>query len=148
MQLLLFELEKHFFALDSKEVIEIIPLLKLTSIPKAPGYVKGVFNYRGTAVPVIDLSSLIENTDTPNILSSRIILVNYKFKNDKKILGIISRRVVEILKVDDNLIDEVQLNNEESKFLSKVIKFEKRMVHIVEVTNLLNENVKNLLFSE
>lgn len=148
MQLLLFELEKQFFAIDSKEVIEIIPFLKLTGIPKAPLYVKGIFNYRGAAVPVIDLSRLIENFDTPNILSSRIILVNYKFKNDEKILGIVSRKVVEILKVDDNLIDEVQLNNEESKFLSKVIKFENRMVHIVEISNLLNENAKNLLFSE
>jgi len=54
-QFLLFRIGDSDFALPIAAVEEVAPLpRKLTRLPKAPAFVQGVMNLRGTVVPVID----------------------------------------------------------------------------------------------
>ena len=52
MLLLLLRLGTDRYALDARQVVEVIPVIKLKRIPPAPAYVAGMFNYRGKPVPV------------------------------------------------------------------------------------------------
>ena len=52
---LLFRMEGDRYALDAREVVEVLPLLRLKRIPEAPEWVAGVFSHRGVLVPVLDL---------------------------------------------------------------------------------------------
>ena len=76
MLMLLFHLENERYALESTQIIEVVPLIELKKQPHAPNYVSGVFNYRGQIVPVIDLCQLIQGKSCHTHLSTRIILVN------------------------------------------------------------------------
>ena len=58
MLLLLFETSDGRYALDSKHIVEIIPLVKTKRIPAAPAFVKGLINYHGSPVPVFDFCEL------------------------------------------------------------------------------------------
>ncbi|HVZ33385.1 MAG TPA: chemotaxis protein CheW, partial [Polyangiaceae bacterium] len=58
MLFLLFHLGAEWYALDTAAVREVLPLLELRAIPKAPAGVAGVIDYHGLALPVIDLSEL------------------------------------------------------------------------------------------
>ena len=58
MLFLVFQLGPDRYALDAKRVAEVLPLVDIKSIPHAPNGIAGVFNYRGTPVPVIDLAQL------------------------------------------------------------------------------------------
>jgi len=77
MLLLLFEIAKGRYALDVRQIIEIVPLVKLKKISTAPAYVAGLMNYRGEGTPVIDLNQLVNSVPYEDSLSTRIIIIKY-----------------------------------------------------------------------
>lgn len=52
---LLFALGAELYAVDIMRVREIIGLVPITPLPRAPAHVRGVMNLRGRIIPVIDL---------------------------------------------------------------------------------------------
>jgi chemotaxis signal transduction protein len=50
-----FRLDQKTYAVSLESVAQIIPMVKLTPLPQAQRSVAGVMNFRGKAVPVIDL---------------------------------------------------------------------------------------------
>ncbi len=77
MLLVPFKVGKNKYALNSDQIIEIIPRINLREIHKAPKFVAGMFNYRGHVIPVIDLCSLIAGYLSANCLGTRIIIVEF-----------------------------------------------------------------------
>jgi chemotaxis-related protein WspB len=77
MLYLLFQVGSDQYALEAVRVVEVVPLLGLTKIPRAPKGVAGLFNYRGRPVPAVDLCELALNKPAEERLSTRIIIVNY-----------------------------------------------------------------------
>jgi purine-binding chemotaxis protein CheW len=55
VQLACFRVGAEMYALDIMRIKEIIRPQKLTVVPKAPAFIEGVINLRGTVLPVIDL---------------------------------------------------------------------------------------------
>ena len=55
MQLLTFSVAGQAYAIPSRKVIEVLPLVAARPIPHTPDYVSGVFTYRGQLVPLVDL---------------------------------------------------------------------------------------------
>ena len=102
MLLLLFHAGDNLYALDSSQVVEVIPMVVLRKIHHVPDYVAGVFNYRGTIVPVIDLCHLIQGTACLSRFSTRIIMVKYPAKDgEHHHLGLMAERVTETLNRPD-----------------------------------------------
>ena len=54
-QFLPFELDSVRYAVDILSVQEILGYSAVTRVPRAPHYVRGVMNLRGTIVPIVDL---------------------------------------------------------------------------------------------
>jgi purine-binding chemotaxis protein CheW len=52
---LLFRSGDSVYGADTSEIQEIIPLSRVTRLPGAPAFVRGLINVRGTIVTVIDL---------------------------------------------------------------------------------------------
>src|SRR5579862_6273461 len=101
MLFLLFQVGKDRFALDSKLVAEVAPLVHLKCIPHAPASVAGLFNYRGSAVPVIDLCQVFFGSMSPMRLSTRIMLVNYRATSGETfLLGLMAEQITETVRMD------------------------------------------------
>lgn len=52
---LLVQIAQEFFAFDVENTIEVEHDQSITFVPNAPQYVKGVVNFRGDILPVIDI---------------------------------------------------------------------------------------------
>ena len=52
---LTFRLAEEEYGMDILKVREIIGLMDITAVPRAPKHVRGVVNLRGKIVPVLDL---------------------------------------------------------------------------------------------
>ena len=50
MLFLLFELGTDRYALDARQIAEVLPLVAITQFPQMSPAVSGVFNYRGAPV--------------------------------------------------------------------------------------------------
>ena len=81
MLFLLFEIGSDRYALDARQIIEVVPLVRLKQIPNVPDHVVGLMNYRGAAIPVIDLGLLFTAVPCENSFSTRIIIVTYSVEN-------------------------------------------------------------------
>jgi purine-binding chemotaxis protein CheW len=57
-QFLTFNLGEELYGVDILRVQEIKGYTTVTTIPNTPPHIKGVFNLRGTIVPIIDLRTL------------------------------------------------------------------------------------------
>lgn len=141
MLMLLFYVGDDLYALDSSQVVEVIPRVILRKIHHAPGYVAGLFNYRGAIVPVIDLCHLIQGNTSRSYLSTRIIMVNYLTKeNTNRYFGLMAERVTETLKKpDSSLIDTRGQLEGEHPYLGEMIMDERGMIQHLRLEYLLPE---------
>jgi chemotaxis-related protein WspB len=76
MLALAFQVGRNRYALPCASVVELVPLVELRALPKAPPAIAGAFTYRGTIVPVVDLAQLMLGTASAIRLSTRIAVVN------------------------------------------------------------------------
>jgi chemotaxis-related protein WspB len=74
MLLLQFRMGEDTYALDSRQVMRVLPAARLKRLPAAPAGIAGLLNFEGAPVPVIDLSELALGQPAAEHLSTRIIL--------------------------------------------------------------------------
>ena len=147
MLFILFRLGKERYALDVGHVIEVIPRLPLRPQPGTPDFVAGLFNFRGTVVPVLDLGTLTLGTPCPEQLSTRIILVNYTVKSGaKRVLGLIAEAVTDAVKKEPH--EFVVVAAGQAPHLGKIALEEGSMVQCILPEYLLPPEVERLLFEE
>jgi len=138
MLLLLFSVGDNLYALDTSQVVEVIPRVILRKVHQAPDYFAGLLNYRGAIVPVIDLCHLIQGKPSRAYLSTRIIMVNYVGQdNINRWLGLMAERVTETLnKPDIDLVDTGNLLDE-APYLGEIIMDEKGIIQRIRLEYLL-----------
>ncbi|MFJ5370765.1 chemotaxis protein CheW, partial [Bosea sp. CER48] len=101
MLFLMFQLGQDRYVLDTAGVEAVLPLLAMKQLPAAPAGVAGAISYRGTPVPVIDLSLLAIGRAATSALSTRIILLHYPTdQGQHRLLGLIAERAIETIALD------------------------------------------------
>ncbi len=147
MLLLLFTLGPHRYALEARQVIEVVPLAELKALPRAPDYVAGVLNYRGTPVPVLDLTRMNQNYPSRACMSTRIILVNYSTGGDTaNILGLMAERVTETAKREPDDFVSTGVATPDAPYLGPVSNDANGMLQLMNIDELIPVEVRALLF--
>src|SRR5688572_9662286 len=101
MLFLLLQLGTDRYALDARVVAEVLPLVTLKQLPRAPAGVAGVFDYRGAPVPVIDLCELTLGRPAQRRLSTRIVLTHHDTGGgERRLLGLIAENATATLRRD------------------------------------------------
>ncbi len=95
--MLLFSVGKTCFACDAEPIVEIVPRVKLNTIPHSPEYFSGLMNYGSQPVPVIDFCQLIANRPVSDSLHSRIIIFEHPDPNNSSLMGIAAEKVTETI---------------------------------------------------
>ncbi len=147
MQLLTFHVKEDRYAIRTSKIREILPVVKLMPLPFTLPCVSGLLNYRGTAVPVIDLTVLIANTSTRLLMSSRIIIINYQVSvDDTRSLALLAEQATEIIKHDESIIQDYGLSMENANFLGELIYDDNGMIQLVDPINLLSDKLNGSIF--
>ena len=146
MLLLVFHVKNDRYAINTASVVEVIPLINLQSLPMAPDYVAGIFNYRGISVPVIDLCQYFKKVPHDRFYNTRIILIKYKSNSDQ-ILGLIAENVTDVIQQDETNFIESGMKFDESPFLGKLVIDDNNVIQNIEPETLISEELSELLFS-
>jgi len=91
------------YIIDSKYVVEVLPLTELTTLPCTPPFILGIINVRGRILSVVNLKNFLNLPDKGITNLNRVIVV----KNNLIELGVLADEVVESKII---LIDELQQN--------------------------------------
>ena len=100
-QLVVFELAEEHYGVDIGAVQSIIKMEQVTVVPRAPDFVEGVINLRGTVLPVIDLRLRFGLSAKETTKDTRIAVVEI----DSTEVGMVVDGVSEVLMVSDEDIE-------------------------------------------
>ncbi|MES2709398.1 MAG: chemotaxis protein CheW [Verrucomicrobiota bacterium] len=148
MLLLIFQLGEHRFALDTGQVVRVLPLVDHRPLPQAPPGVAGVFDYHGAPVPLIDLSAVALGVPSRARMSTRIILVNYRDGEKTHLLGLLAEKTTKTLRRAEADFVDPGIAPPEAPYLGPMTRDAGGMIQRVEVGALLPESVRAVLFRQ
>jgi chemotaxis-related protein WspB len=147
MQLLSFTIAGEPYAIESRRVVEVLPLVPARPIPRTPEYIRGVFTYRGTLVPLVDLGRRLADTPPTERLSTRVIVVDYLPPGGRPgRLGLVAENVISIVAAERAETALPPLELEAAPFLGRILRIDGRTVQVVDVDRLLPAELAAGLF--
>ncbi len=90
-----FRANKTLFGVDAIDVIEIMTNCNIRKIPKIPSFIKGVINFRGEVLPIMDLSCFLSNQESEESASSCVIII----RKDNLAIGLMVEEVLQVREV-------------------------------------------------
>ncbi|MCK8601653.1 chemotaxis protein CheW [Desulfoferrobacter suflitae] len=149
MLLLIFFVGKERYGIDSRKVVEVVPVVNCKPVPHAPSHVAGLLSYRGDIVPVVDLSALIGGAPARHLLSTRVILVKYVGADaNEHILGLLAERVTETLKCREEDFKSPGFVASAGRYLGDLYIDGEGMIQRIVVEAVLPEELRRSLFAE
>ena len=137
-QLVVFELSGESYGIDIAAVESIVKMPIITQLPKAPIYIKGVTNLRGTVLPVIDLRTRFGLETQEIARETRIIVV---FMGDIKV-GVVVDAVSEVLRITEDTIQPLPplVSSVNSAFLKGIVRLPDRLIILLDLGKVLDLN--------
>ncbi len=138
MLFLVFQLEAHRYAIEVSQVAEVLPLVPIEEIARAPVEVAGIFLYGDVAVPVIDLSQMLQGRAAERRLSTRIILVHYpRGTGESRLLGLLAEKATQTLRREPADFVDSGVFNDAAPFLGPVVADSRGLIQRLDISRLL-----------
>jgi len=137
VQLVGFIIGDEEYAIPILNIVEIIKPIDFTRVPSVPDYVLGVFNIRGSVVPLIDLRRKFNLTPINNTGDTRYIVM----KGEHNTTGFVIDRLTEAIRIKSSRIDPAPDSSGGDKGMVYGIgKREDSMLTILKVESLLRRD--------
>jgi purine-binding chemotaxis protein CheW len=135
-----FRLASEEYGLEILKVRELIGLMEITRIPKAPAHLRGVINLRGKVIPVVDLRCKFAMPATDATGQTVIIVVQLAGQNGGLTTGVLVDEVLEVRAISAEDIEPPPVLHEQvtSSFISGVGKADKRVIFLLDIDRILS----------
>jgi purine-binding chemotaxis protein CheW len=138
-QFIIFRLGDQEYGLPIAAVDEVArPPDQITRLPKAPAFIDGVINLRGSVVPIVDLRRRFELPSQEQGPARRILVVSLGAGQT----GFMVDQVSEVLKVHaDAIRPSPDLSSEQMRLIGRVVNLEEqgRMILLLDPEQLLDQ---------
>jgi two-component system, chemotaxis family, chemotaxis protein CheV len=143
LELLMFKLgTRHTFALNVFKVREVITVPKLNQLPGSHANLKGVTNYRGASIPIIDLRAAIKIGVKDDYQSGNVIITEY----NRSVQGFLIGQVMNIINTSWSNIQPPPTTAGKNNYLTAITQVEidgkVELVEIIDVEKVLAEIVE------
>ena len=132
MQFVIFKLGEEHFAVETNKILSINDMMTISKVPKAPAYIKGLINLRGSIKSLVDINLLL-NIKNSNKQNNIIIL-----KVNEEEIGIIVDDVEEVVDIEESKMQNLETHNNES-YINGVIDLEGKLLTMIDIEKLLNK---------
>jgi purine-binding chemotaxis protein CheW len=145
-----FKLGEEIFAVHVNDVLNILEMTKITSIPKAPKYLKGVINLRGIVLPIVDARTKFNMAEKEYTTNTCIIVMDLEVKKELMHVGFIVDQVLEVLELDASDIEPAPSlgTNYKAEFINGMAKVNDDFVMILNMEKIFSVDELTLLKSE
>ncbi len=143
LQLVTFSIGEEEFGVDILSVQEIIRMMDITKVPRAPEFVEGVINLRGKVIPIIDLRRRFGLSTRDHDKHTRIIVIEI----NNMIVGFVVDSVSEVLRIPASTVEPPPpvVSGLESEYISGVGKLEDRLLILLDLNKLLSGEERDML---
>jgi purine-binding chemotaxis protein CheW len=141
-QYLTFMMADDEYGIDILSVQEIHGWFEARPIPNTPNYLKGVIDWRGTIVPVVDLRMRFEYNNVTYTKTTVVIILKTEIEsfNDSVTVGIVVDAVSDVYDITtENLRAVPRLGNKvDTQYIKAIAKVENKMIVLLELAKLIN----------
>ena len=135
-QYLAFNLGDEEYALDIKQISEIIKVREFTDIPRSPGFILGIISLRGVVVPVFDLLARLNLGVSEFIPTTRIVVCQHEDVS----VGLLVDSINQVVNLID---DEVEpppgvLSGLDREMVSGLGRYQGRMIILLNIKSVLD----------
>ena len=126
------------YGIDIKYVDNIVRIQRITRVPKAQSFFKGVINLRGEIIPVMSMRLKFGLEDDVVTNATRIIIIKLE---PQSAVGIIVDEVKEVVTLDDTMIEKVTNSAVEDKYgyLSGIGKHKDGLISLLNISSVIIE---------
>jgi purine-binding chemotaxis protein CheW len=130
-----FFLAREEYGVDVKQVEEIRRVGEITSVPRAPEFVRGVINLRGRILPVLDLRRRLGLGEVEVDRAARIVVVRLR----ERLLGLLVDGASQVLKVPVSRVEPApeEVVQKGGDYIRGVAKLDDRLIILVDLERLL-----------
>lgn len=118
------------FALDTREVIELIRMVQITRLPTEAGRIDGLINYRGQMVPVLDSCRLFQKPALSYDTDSLIAVM----KHQGQTVAVIAHELLELHEAEEDQIQVHDATHQEP--FDAALRLEKGLYPVLNVKRL------------
>jgi len=137
-----FNLGEEEFAAHVSKVLNILEMTKITEVPKAPEYMKGVINLRGTVLPVVDTRIKFGMAPTEYTTNTCIVVMEVEMEGDMVQVGALVDSVQAVLEIDDSQIQPPPSigSKYKSEFISGMAKVSERFIMLLDMEKVFSSD--------
>ena len=123
------------YGVEVRQVQEIRRVTEITSVPRAPEFIRGVINLRGRILPVLDLRRRLALGEVAMDRVARIVVVRIK----ERLLGLLVDGASQVLKVKVSQIEPPpeEVLQQGGDYIRGVAKLDDRLIILVDLERLL-----------
>lgn len=137
--------DRYLIPID--DVLEVTPYVHSRPMPRSPGYVVGIIDYRGEALPLIDVSYLLSEQTSKDALSSRILIGVIKdLEGNKVTVAWLFEGMTETIRIDESLFEAAPVHLSDSAYLGDVVTDENGVMQRILLQKILPEQAYDILF--
>jgi purine-binding chemotaxis protein CheW len=136
-----FQLAGEDYGLQILKVREIIGLLEITRVPRAPAFIRGVINLRGRVIPVVDLRMKFGMAATEATEQTVVIVLQVALGDRTLTMGVLVDRVLEVLNIEGTAIEpppDLGGGTAGDDFILGVGKTAHRVVFLLDIAKVLS----------
>jgi purine-binding chemotaxis protein CheW len=143
-----FKLGDEEFAAHVGKVLNILEMTRITEVPKAPIYMKGVINLRGTVLPVIDTRIKFGMSPTKYTNNTCIIVLDIQVDGEQIQIGALVDAVQAVLEIEKGqILPPPSIGSKyKSEFIEGVANIDEKFIMILDMDAVFStEDVTNLI---
>lgn len=126
------------YGIDISFVDNIVRMQKITRVPKAQKYFKGIINLRGEVVPVMSLRLKMNLEDDCYTDKTRVIIIRV---DQRGLIGITVDEVKEVVTLKATEVDKYNPDSrdEQSSFIKGVGKHDNELISLLDIFAIVDE---------
>lgn len=105
-QFLTFALDEELYAVAVAQVEVVLEMQPVTRVPNARDHMRGVINYRGSVIPVVDLRVRFGLSPSPLTGASSIIVLQLSYEGDYVTVGMLADGVREVVSLEAGKLEK------------------------------------------
>lgn len=139
-QFIVVKIDNEQFGINIEYVDNIVRMQKITRVPKAQSYFKGVINLRGEVIPVMSIRKKVNLADDVYTDKTRIIIIK---PEQQAVIGMLVDEVKEVVTLEENEIERVVVDTnateDKTSYINSIGKSKGELISLLNIQGLITD---------
>lgn len=139
-QFIVVKIDNEQFGINIEYVDNIVRMQKITRVPKAQSYFKGVINLRGEIIPVMSVRKKSNLADDVYTDKTRIIIIK---PEQQAVIGMLVDEVKEVVTLEENEIERVVAvdtnADDKTSYINGIGKSKGELISLLNIQGLITD---------